>query len=50
MREEPAIRSEPVLTHSFMRARHHSRAAMDGFKTILEAIRSLSHEGMLPEP
>lgn len=44
-----ALRSEPALTHSFLRARHHSQAAMDGFKRIVEAIRSLAHEGMLPD-
>lgn len=44
-----AIRSEPGLTHSFLRARHHSQAAMDGFKRIVEAVRALAHEGLLPD-
>ena len=43
------IRSEPALTHSFMRARHVSAPAMAGFKAIVEAMRTLSHEGMLPD-
>jgi acetyl esterase len=42
------LRIEPRLTHSFMRARHASAAAMEGFRAISEAIRSLSHEGALP--
>jgi acetyl esterase len=43
-----ALREEPVLAHSYMRARHVSAAAMAGFKAIAEAVRSLSHEGRLP--
>ena len=43
-----AIREEPALAHSYMRARHVSKPAMDGFKAIAEAIRHLAHEGMLP--
>jgi acetyl esterase len=42
------FRDEPALTHSFMRARHVSRPAMDGFKAIVEAVRHLAHEGALP--
>ena len=43
-----AIRAEPALAHSYMRARHVSAPAMAGFKAITEAIRHLAHEGMLP--
>ncbi len=42
------VRSELSLTHSFLRARHHSKAAMAGFRRIVEAVRTLAHEGMLP--
>lgn len=42
------LRSEPALAHSFMRARHHSAPAMEGFKAITEAVRTLAHEGSLP--
>ncbi|MCA3573587.1 MAG: alpha/beta hydrolase [Aestuariivirga sp.] len=45
----PAVlREEPALAHSYWRARHHSRAAMAGFKAIVEAVRQLGHEGLLP--
>ena len=44
-----AVRVEPALAHSYMRARHVSAPAMAGFKAIAEAIRHLAHEGMLPE-
>jgi acetyl esterase len=43
-----ALREEPVLAHSYMRARHVSAAAMAGFRAIAEAVRSLAHEGKLP--
>jgi acetyl esterase len=43
-----AIREEPALCHSYMRARHHSQPAMAGFKAIVNAIRHLAHEGALP--
>lgn len=43
-----SLRIEPALAHSFMRARHASAAAMNGFRAITNAIRSLSHEGALP--
>ena len=43
-----ALREEPVLAHSYMRARHVSAPAMAGFKAIAEAVRSLAHEGRLP--
>jgi acetyl esterase len=39
------LRREPNLAHSYMRARHVSAACMEGFKTIVSAIRSLAHEG-----
>lgn len=44
-----AVRHEPALAHSYMRARHVSAPAMAGFRAIVEAIRSLSHEGRLPD-
>ena len=43
-----ALRAEPALAHSYMRARHVSKPAMQGFKAIVEAVRHLSHEGSLP--
>jgi acetyl esterase len=39
---------EPTLIHSYMHARHASRAAMAGFRSIADAICHLSHEGSLP--
>jgi acetyl esterase len=42
---QAALRREPNLAHSYMRARHVSAACMDGFKAIVSAIRSLAHEG-----
>ena len=42
------LREEAVLAHSYMRARHVSKPAMAGFKAIVEAVRHLAHEGMLP--
>lgn len=42
------LRREPALAHSYMRARHVSEPAMDGFNAIVEAVHSLAHEGMLP--
>jgi acetyl esterase len=45
---EVAVRREPVLTHSYMRARHVSPACKAGFDAIVSAIRSLAHEGRLP--
>jgi acetyl esterase len=41
------LREEPSLAHSYWRARHHSRAAMAGFRAIVEAVRQLGHEGLL---
>jgi acetyl esterase len=43
-----ALRREPVLAHSYMRARYESRAAMAGFQAIVAAMRSLGHDGCLP--
>lgn len=42
------LREEASLAHSYWRARHASKAAMAGFKAIVEAVRHLAHEGMLP--
>ena len=42
------LREEPALCHSYMRARHHSRPAMAGFKAIVAAVRHLAHECALP--
>lgn len=43
-----AIRREPALAHSYMRARHGSKPAMAGFEAIVAAVRSLGHDGCLP--
>ncbi len=37
------LRREPALAHSYMRARHHSAPAMEGFKAIAEALRKMAH-------
>ena len=42
------LREEPALCHSYLRARHHSRPAMAGFKAIVAAVRHLAHECALP--
>ncbi|MEI7599328.1 MAG: alpha/beta hydrolase fold domain-containing protein [Aestuariivirga sp.] len=42
-----ALREEPTLAHSYWRSRHHSKAAMAGFKAITQAVRHLAHEGAL---
>jgi hypothetical protein len=42
------LRREPALAHSFMRARHVSKPAKEGFDAIVAAIASLSHRGKLP--
>ncbi len=42
------LREESRLAHSFMRARHQSAPAMEGFQAIIAALRSLAHEGSLP--
>ena len=43
------LREEATLSHSYWRARHHSRAAMAGMTAIVEAVRHLAHEGFLLE-
>jgi acetyl esterase len=43
-----ALRREPALAHSYMRARHASPPAMEGFRAITAAIRALGHFGALP--
>lgn len=43
-----ALRIEPALTHSYMRARHVCVPAMAGFRAIVAAVRSLAHESRLP--
>src|SRR5262245_66409489 len=42
------LRREPALAHSYMRARHHSAPAMEGFRAIAGAVKSLGHDGRLP--
>jgi acetyl esterase len=42
------LRREPVLAHSYMRARNESKPAMAGFQAIVAATRSLGHDGCLP--
>jgi len=42
-----ALREEPALAHSYWRSRHHSKAAMAGFRAIVDAVRHLAHEGSL---
>lgn len=46
----PAVlREEPSLSHSYWRARHHSGAAMAGFRAIVAAVRQMAHEGLVRE-
>jgi acetyl esterase len=40
-----AVRREPSLAHSYMRARHVSPVCGAGFAAIVEAVRSLAHGG-----
>lgn len=42
------LREEPSLAHSYWRARHASTAAMTGFQAIIDAVRHMAHEGLLP--
>jgi acetyl esterase len=42
---EAAVRREPALAHSYMRARHVSARCKAGFDAIVQAIRSLAHDG-----
>ena len=44
-----ALREEPFLAHSYMRARNHSEPAKEGFDAIVKALKSLAWEGRLPE-
>jgi acetyl esterase len=44
------LREEPALAHSYMRARHVSTPADEGFKAIVSALHQLSHQGLLPSP
>lgn len=37
------LRREPLLAHSYMRARHHSAPAMEGFKAIADALQKMAH-------
>ena len=37
------LRREPELAHSYMRARHHSKPAMEGFKAIVAALQAMAH-------
>jgi len=43
-----AIRVEKALAHSYMRARHVSQKANEGFDAVIEALRALGHDGCLP--
>ena len=43
-----ALREEPALAHSYMRARNHSAACRAGFDAIVEAMRALAHHGRPP--
>jgi len=43
-----ALREEPFLAHSYMRARHHSAPAKEGFDAIVKALSTLAGEGALP--
>jgi acetyl esterase len=36
------LRREPLLAHSYMRARHHSAVAMDGFQAIVQALQTMA--------
>lgn len=42
------VREEPLLAHSYMRARHHSEPAKKGFDAIVKALSLLAGEGKLP--
>jgi acetyl esterase len=37
------LRAEPVLAHSYMRARHHSAVAMEGFQAIVAALKHFAY-------
>jgi acetyl esterase len=36
------LRREPALGHSYLRARHHSAAALEGFQAIAEALKAMA--------
>jgi acetyl esterase len=36
------LRDEPALAHSYMRARHHSAVAKEGFQAIVAALRQFA--------
>jgi acetyl esterase len=42
------LREEPVLAHSYMRARHHSAAAKKGFDAVVKALCALAAGRELP--
>jgi acetyl esterase len=39
---QSALRREPALAHSYMRARHHSAPAMQGFRAITSALKAFA--------
>lgn len=43
------VRHEPLLVHSFLRARHMSEPAADSFRAIVDAVFSLAWHGELPD-
>jgi acetyl esterase len=43
------VRHEPLLVHSFLRARHMSEPAADAFRAIVDAVFSLAWHGELPD-
>ncbi len=43
-----SVRDEPLLVHTFLRARHISKAASQSFNAIMEAVHFLAHKGHLP--
>jgi len=43
------VRHEPLLVHSFLRARHMSEPAADSFRAITDAVFSLAWHGELPD-
>lgn len=43
------LREEPVLAHSYMRARHHSAPAMKGFLAIAAALKAMAAGQPLPQ-
>ena len=43
------VRSEPLLVHAYLRARHMSDPARDSFRAIVDAVFSLAYHGELPD-